>query len=65
MATSWNGQINPGNYRIQFETTNKELYKLVEKACKQAMDSEGILNKRRYVRSGVDYCNWENERLGE
>lgn len=61
--TGWNGQIMNGEYRIQFETTNKDLYKLVEKACKQAMDAEGILNKRRYVTSGVDYYNWENEML--
>lgn len=40
MSTSWNGQIcnGEGKYYIQFETDNKELYRLVEKACQNAMD---------------------------
>ena len=40
MSTSWNGQIcnSGGKYYIQFETDNKELYKLVESACQVAMD---------------------------
>lgn len=40
MATSWNGQICNGEkkYYIQFETDNKELYRLVEKTCQNAMD---------------------------
>lgn len=40
MATSWNGQIcnGEGKYYIQFETDNKELYRLVEKTCQNAMD---------------------------
>lgn len=44
--TGWNGQIMNGEYRIQFETTNKDLYKLVEKACQKAVDEEG---KRKEV----------------
>lgn len=40
MSTSWNGQIcnGEGKYYIQFETDNKKLYRLVEKACQNAMD---------------------------
>ena len=40
MSTSWNGQIcnDEGKYYIQFETDNKELYKLVESTCQLAMD---------------------------
>ena len=60
MATSWNGQMNPGNYRIQFETTNKDLYKLVENACKMAMDKEyGKKSTPRVDR----FYNWTNEML--
>ena len=60
MATSWNGQINPDNYRIQFETTNKDLYKLVEKACQMAMDKEyGNKPQPRVDR----FYNWKNEML--
>ena len=61
MATSWNGQINPETYRIQFETTNKELYKIVEKACQTAMDVEN--RHKEYIKAPrVDrFYNWENE----
>lgn len=40
MSTFWNGQIcnNEGKYYIQFETDNKELYKLVESTCQVAID---------------------------
>ena len=40
MSTSWNGQIcnSEGKYYIQFETDNKELYRLVESTCQTAMD---------------------------
>lgn len=40
MSTSWSGQIcnGEGKYYIQFETDNKELYRLVEKTCQNAMD---------------------------
>lgn len=50
MSTSWNGQIcnGEGKYYIQFETDNKELYRLVEKACQNTMDIAYPL--------GYDYC---------
>lgn len=41
MATSWNSQQGEGKFAIQFETTRKDLYKLVEKACQKAIDEEG------------------------
>lgn len=56
--TGWNGQIMNGEYRIQFETTNKDLYKLVERACQTAMDKEyGHEPKPRVDR----FYNWKNE----
>ena len=36
--TSWNSQSGEGMYSIQFETDDRELYKIVEKACKEAID---------------------------
>ena len=42
MATSYNAQIDNknGKYRIQFETSNYEYFKIVEKACQKAIDKK-------------------------
>ena len=61
--TGWNGQMMNGEYRIQFETNHKDLYKMVEKACQMAMDEEGRRNTTLPVTHSVDYYNWENEML--
>ena len=52
MSTSWSGQIcnGEGKYYIQFETDNKELYRLVEKTCQNAMDIA-------YPRDIPEYCH--------
>lgn len=38
MPTVWKAQIAKNDYSIQFDTDNKDLYKLVEKACQKAVD---------------------------
>lgn len=38
MSTSWNGQLSKDDYSIQFSTDDKELYKIVEKACQKAIN---------------------------
>lgn len=38
MSTSWKAQISKDDYSIQFDTDREDLYKLVEKACKKAID---------------------------
>ena len=40
MATWYNAQLlgDEGRYCIQFETSNYELFKMVEKACQSAID---------------------------
>ena len=58
MATSWNAQITNGDYRIQFETTDRELYKIVEKACKTAID---YANGKKKECSVDRFFNWKNE----
>ena len=50
MGTSYNAQINckKGEYQIQFETDNREYFKLVEKACQKAIDKRNkAVNKNR------------------
>ena len=40
MSTSYNAQLDNKNskYTIQFETSNYDYFKIVEKACQKAMD---------------------------
>lgn len=38
MATSWKSQIGDGKYCLQFETTDYEKYKVVEKAAQKMID---------------------------
>ena len=48
METSYKVQIDneKGEYKIQFETTNYDYYKMVERACQKAIDikDEVVLN---------------------
>lgn len=50
MATSYNAQIDNknGRYTIQFETSNYEYFKMVEKACQKAVDKKdkAVLKER-------------------
>ncbi len=46
MATSWKSQQGDGEYALQFETDNKEKYKLVEKAAQMAVDGKMV---ERYI----------------
>lgn len=46
MSTSWKAQIAKDDYSIQFDTDNKDLYKLVEKACQKAVDKAGENKKK-------------------
>lgn len=38
MGTSWKSQIGQGKYCLQFETTDYEKYKAVEKAAQKMID---------------------------
>lgn len=44
MATSWQSQQGGGKYSLQFETDDKKLYQLVEKAAQKAVD---LANKKQ------------------
>lgn len=50
MGTSYKAQIDneKGKYEIQFETTNYEYYKMVERACQKAIDKKdkAVLKER-------------------
>ena len=56
MATWYNAQIlgDEGRYCIQFETGNYEYFKMVEKACQNAIDkSDEARDKARAKRMSV------------
>lgn len=50
MSTSYNAQIDNknGKYSIQFETSNYDYFKFVEKACQKAIDKrdKAVLKER-------------------
>ena len=50
MGTSYKVQIDneKGEYKIQFETTNYDSYKMVERACQKAIDKKdkAVLKER-------------------
>ena len=45
--TGWNSQQGGRKYAIQFETDDRDLYKLVEKACQLAMDQVELRKLRK------------------
>ena len=50
MATSYNAQLcrSENKYSIQFETSNYDLFKMVEKACQKAVDkNQEAVDKER------------------
>lgn len=59
MSTSYNAQINnaEGKYSIQFETCNYDYFKLVEEACRKAIDKndKATEKKRRSENSVLGY----------
>ena len=48
--TGWNSQQGGGKYALQFETDDRDLYKLVEKACQLAMDQAELAKLRKQNR---------------
>ena len=50
MATSWKSQQGNGVYALQFETDDKEKYKLVEKVAQMAVDGKPTADVVEVVR---------------
>lgn len=54
MTTLWKAQVRKGDYSIQFDTDNEDLYRSVEKACQDAVDKANELKKKKErVRTNV------------
>ena len=47
MATGFNTQVGNGEYRLQFETDNREYYLLMQKIARRCVDGEPMTNADR------------------
>lgn len=53
MATGFNTQVSNGEYRLQFETDNKEYYLLMQSTARRCVDCVHMTNANR-IRSMSD-----------
>ena len=53
MATEFNTQVGNGEYRLQFETDNKEYYLLMQETARRRVDGKPVTNADR-IRSMND-----------
>ena len=53
MATRFNTQVGNGEYRLQFETDNKEYYLLMDETARRCVDGKPVTNADR-IRSMTD-----------
>ena len=53
MATGFNTQVGKGEYRLQFETDNKEYYLLMQETARRCVDGKPVTNADR-IRSMSD-----------
>lgn len=53
MAIGFNTQVGNGEYRLQFETDNKEYYLLMQETARRCVDGKPVTNADR-IRSMTD-----------
>ena len=53
MATGFNTQASNGEYRLQFETDNREYYMLMQETARRCVDGKPVTNADR-IRSMSD-----------
>ena len=44
MATGFNTQVSNGEYRLQFETDNREYYLLMQETARRCVDGKPVIN---------------------
>ena len=47
MATGFNTQVSNGEYRLQFETDNREYYLLMQETARRLVDGKPVTNADR------------------
>ena len=61
MATGFNTQTGGGEYRLQFETTNKEYFLLMQETARRCVDHKPITNADRIrAMSDKELAHWIN-----
>ena len=59
MATGFNTQVGNGEYRLQFETDNKEYYLLMQETARRFVDGKHVTNADRIrAMNDEELCNW-------
>lgn len=59
MATGFNTQVSNGEYRLQFETDNREYYLLMQSTARRCVDGGQTTNADRIrAMSDEEMCNW-------
>ena len=53
MATGFNTQVSNGEYRLQFETDNREYYLLMQETARRCVDGKPVTNADR-IRAMTD-----------
>ena len=53
MATGFNTQVGNGEYRLQFETDNREYYLLMQETARRCVDGKHVTNADR--KNGNEY----------
>ena len=49
MATGFNAQVSNGEYRLQFETDNREYYLLMQETARRCVDGKPVANADRIL----------------
>ena len=59
MATGFNTKVGNGEYRLQFETDNKEHYLLMQEAARRCVDGKSKTNADRIRTMSDENLAWE------
>ena len=62
MATGFNTQVSNGEYRLQFETDNREYYLLMQETARRCVDGKPVTNADKIrAMSDEELAEWMAE----
>ena len=59
MGTGFNTQVSNGEYRLQFETDNREYYLLMQETARRRVDGKPVTNADRIRAMRDENLAWE------
>ena len=59
MATGFNTQVGNGEYRLQFETDNREYYLLMQSTARRCVDCVSMTNAQKIRAMSDEELAWE------